>query len=155
MKTPSLASGAVLVGLLIAGCGGSSKPPSLSEFKSGFQADKVQFRQLGLDLQRAIVGAKGETDAQLATELSTLSTRSSDQATRLKKLNPPPKFKGELQSLVAAFNAVSVDLKAISQAAAKHDATGARSETETLLKDAAKVKSSDDSLTSGLGLPAR
>ena len=153
MRTMALA--AVIAALALGGCGaGGSSPPSLSAFKSGFTVEKSAFRQLGLDLQKAITGAKTKTDAQLAVEISSLSTRASAQASRLAKLKPTPKYTANLAKLVAGFRSVSSDLHAIATAAVKHDAASARTATMTLLADAAKVKSADDAIAHGLGLPA-
>jgi hypothetical protein len=151
----ALASAVVIAALALAGCGSSSPAqPSLSAFKSGFQAEKAAFRQLGLDLQKTITGAKAKTDAQLATEIRVLSGRASQQASQLAKLKPPAKFKTSLTRLVAGFRAVSTDLTSIATAAVKHNGTAAKSATETLLADAAKVKTADDAITTGLGLSA-
>ena len=152
MKRRILAAAAVCV-LALAGCGGSSQP-SLSAFKKGFVSEKNAFRKLGLDLQQEITGAKSKTDSQLATEINALASRASQQASGLAKLNPPAKFKSQLNKLVAGFRSVSTDLHAISAAAVKHDAATARTATMTLLTDAAKVKSADDAITQGLGLKA-
>ncbi len=151
----AVASAVVIAALALAGCGSSSPaPPSASTFKSGFRTEKTAFRQLGLDLQHAITGAKAKTDAQLATELSALSGRAAQQASRLAKLNPPAKFTTSLMQLTGGFQAVSADLKLIAAAAVKHDGGAAKTATETLLADAAKVKTADDAITKGLGLPA-
>ena len=112
------ASPVVIAALALAGCGSSSPArPSLSAFKSGFQSEKAAFRQLGLDLQRTITGAKAKTDAQLATEIGALSGRASQQASQLVKLKPPAQFKRSLTHLVAGFRAVSTDLTSIAAAA--------------------------------------
>jgi hypothetical protein len=151
----TVASALVIAALALAGCGSSSPgQPSLSAFKSGFQAEKAAFRQLGLDLQKTITGAKAKTDAELATEIGALSGRASQQASQLAKLNPPAKFKTSLTHLVAGFRSVSTDLTSISTAAVKHNGPAAKTATETLLADAAKVKTADDAITKGLGLPA-
>lgn len=151
----AVASAAVIAALALAGCGSSSPAqPSLSAFKSGFRSEKAAFRQLGLDLQKTITGAKAKSDAQLATELGALSGRASQQASQLARLMPPAKYKTSLRQLVGGFRAVSADLKSIAAAAVKHNGAAARTATETLLADAAKVKTADDALTKGLGLPA-
>jgi hypothetical protein len=157
LKTRSPAVVAALLVIALAGCGSSassSSAPSLSAFKSGFAADKAQFRKLGLDLQHAITGASSKTDAQLAAEIGALSTRAREQASQLSQLKPPAKFQGTLRELAAAFNAVAGDLNQISSAATKHNAQAARAATVTLLRDAAKVKATDKTLTASLGLPA-
>ena len=151
----AVASAMVIAGLALTGCGSSSPAqPSASTFKSGFRTEKTAFRQLGIDLQQAITGAKAKTDAQLAAELGALSGRASEQASRLAKLSPPARFTASLTRLTAGFHAVSADLKSIAAAAVKHDGAAARTATETLLTDAAKVKTADDAITKGLRLPA-
>lgn len=151
----AVASAVVIAALALAGCGSSSSaPPSSSAFRSAFRTEKTAFRQLGLELQQAITGAKAKTDAQLATELGALSGRASQQASRLAKLKPPAKFMTSLTQLAGGFQAVSADLKAIAAAAGKHDGAAAKTATETLLTDAAKVRTADDAITKGLGLPA-
>lgn len=154
MNKRTLAAGVVALALVLAGCGGSSNnAPSLSAFKTGFQSNKTSFRQLGIDLQKAITGAQSKTDAQLATELGALATRASSQAGSLAKLNPPAKYKTYLNSLAAGFRSVAADLRKIATAADKHDATTARAATVSLLSDAAKVKTADDAISKGLGIP--
>jgi hypothetical protein len=157
---------AALTALVLAGCGSSSKSssaggsstssgtPSLSSFKAGFVADRATFRKLGSDLQSEITGAASKTDAQLATELSALSDRAKQQATAISNLGAPAQYQTDVQNLSAAFNAVSADLHKISVAATNHDGPAAKTATETLLQDAAKVKAADDAITSGLKLPA-
>jgi hypothetical protein len=123
-------------------------------FKSGFGAEKVQLTALGATLRKALTQAGSKTDAQLATELSQLSDRAKAQAQKLSQLNPSAKLKTAHDNLVKALNAVSSDLKAISEAATKHDAAEAKAATEKLVADAAAVRLSDTQLTKGLGLPA-
>ena len=153
MNTKPVVTGAITLALAVAGCGASS-PPSLSAFKADFKTNKASFRQLALDLQKAITGARAKTDAQLATEIGALASRASAQASAIAKLNPPAKYKIDAHHLAAGFRAVATDLSAISHAAVKHDAAAAKTATVTLLHDAAKVKTSDDAITKGLGLPA-
>lgn len=157
MKTIKLAcTAAVVAGLAVAGCGGgggsSSSTASLSSFKTGFSADKAVFKALGVDLGTAISGAASKTDAQLATQFSALASRAAQQAKTIGKLNPPAKYKTQVGTLVVAFNATAADLTAISAAAAAHNVTAAEAATKKLLVDAAKVKSSDDSISKALGL---
>ncbi len=154
MKINWVASGAVMLTLATAGCGGSS-PPSLSAFRVGFQNEKTMFRQLGLDLQKAIVGAQAKSDTQLASEIGALASRASRQATAIGKLNPPAKYATDTHNLTTGFRAVAADLRAIAAAAVKHDAAQAKTATSALLADAALVKTGDDAITKGLGLPAR
>ncbi len=153
MKMRSVAAGTVTLALVLSGCGGSNAP-SLSTFKSDFKSEKATFRQLGLDLQKAITGAQAKTDAQLAAEIGSLAARASAEAASIAKLNPPDTYKADTQKLSAGFRSVAADLRSISTAAVKHDAVTAKQATKRLLADAAQVKSADDAITKGLRLPA-
>lgn len=147
-----LGLGLLVVAIALSACGGTSTP-SLSVYKAGFQSDKAAFHRLGLDLQSAIVGAQTKTDSQLAAELGAIATRAAAEARQIARLNAPARYKADTTALAAGFRGVATDLRAISSAAAKHDAASARAGTLTLLRDAAKVKASDDAISKGLGLP--
>jgi hypothetical protein len=144
---------AVTAVVALSGCGGSSAP-SLSKFKSGYAADKTAFSQLGTDLASAITSAPKESNSTLATAFASLSTRATQQADNLRKLDPPSKYKDELNSLAASFDTIAGDLKAVSTAATKADATAAKSAAEKLVKDSVALKATDTKLTQQLGLPA-
>jgi hypothetical protein len=175
MKIRSMTYTAALVALVLAGCGSkssssstssssssaaastsstSSGAPSASTFKSGFSTDRVQFRKLGVDLQKDITTAQTKTDAQLATEIAALAVRAKQQAALLSQLSPPAKYQSALQSLVTAFNAVAADLHKISVAATNNDGPAAKAATVTLIHDSVKVKAADVAITTGLKLPA-
>ena len=104
--------------------------------QSATRAPKAQFRQLGADLQTALTQARTKTDAELATELTGLSSRAKQEAAQLAKLDPTPKFKTELKTLSTSLSAVGDDLSQIAAAATKHDAKTAKALTTTLIKDA-------------------
>ena len=141
---------AVLVAAaVLTGCGGG---PSLAAFKTAFKADKARFHQFSLDLQQAIGTAGSKSNAQLASELGALSARADKQASQLASLNPPAKYKGELDKLVAGFRGIATDLKQISGAAVKRDAQQAGTATRQLVVDATKVRAADDGLSALLGL---
>jgi hypothetical protein len=141
---------ALLAAGVLAACGGG---PSLATFKSAFKADKARFHQLSLDLQQAIGTAGSKSNAQLASELSALSARADKQASELASLNPPAKYKAELDKLVAGFRGIATDLKQISGAAVKRNAQQATTATRQLVVDATKVRAADDGLSALLGLP--
>jgi hypothetical protein len=175
MKMPWMTYTAALVALVLAGCGSSSNSssssstssaaastsstsssaPSASTFKSGFSTDRVQFRKLGLDVEKEITTAQTKTDAQLAIEIAALAVRAKQQAALLSQLSPPAKYQSTLQGLVTAFNAVAGDLHKISVAATNNDGPAAKTATVTLIHDSAKVKTADDAITIGLKLPAK
>jgi hypothetical protein len=141
-----------LAAVVLAGCGGSSGP-SLSSFKSGFAADKAQFTKLGTDLATSVEKAGSQSNAELASAFAALSQRATQQASQLGKLDPPAKYKDDLDQLKARFTTVATDLSEIATAATKGDPQAAKAATEKLVQDAAKVKSSDTALTGALGLP--
>jgi hypothetical protein len=128
--------------LATAGCGGSDAP-SLSDFKSGFQADRAQFHRLGIDLEKTIADARTKTNVQLAAELSTLSGRAAAQAAQLDKLHPPAGYQPSVSKLAAGFRAMATDLRRISDAATRGDARTARAATRSLIADAQTVKAAD------------
>lgn len=152
MSSRSFIPGAMLLTVALAGCGGSSGP-SLSAFKTGFAADKVQFRQLGADLGAALQSAAKKTDAEIAAEFGALSARGTQQAAQLRKLNPPAKFKSDLDQLAASFDTVATDLHTIAGDATASNAAAAKAASETLVVHSATVKTIDRSLTAKLGLP--
>jgi hypothetical protein len=146
----TLAAGALAAA--ITGCGGSSGP-STSQFKQQFAAQKTQFRQLGLDAQQALLTANGKSDTALGRQFSALSGRATTTASDLRRLKSPSQYQGEVSQLAAAFDTVATDTKAISGAAAAHDATAARAATARFVQDAGRVKTVDDRISRQLGLP--
>ena len=150
-NSPAVLACIVLI-IVLAGCGGSSAP-SLSAFKSAFTTDRAQFHQLSVDLQREIAGARAKTDAQLATEIGALSTRAKHQASDLAELEPPGKYKADVQKLISGFTGLGADLEQISVAATKRDAASASAATNLLLRDAATIRGADNDLTASLKLP--
>jgi len=154
LKNPPTILACTVLIVALAGCGGSSAP-SLSAFKAGFTSDRAQFRQLSVDLQREITGARAKTDAQLATEIGALSTRAKRQASDLGDLKPPGKYKPDVQKLISGFTGLAADLEQISVAATERDAASASAATKLLIRDAATIRGADDALTSSLKLPSR
>jgi hypothetical protein len=127
----------------------------LSRFKSGFAADKAQFRALGSDLGTAITTANHKTNGQIASEFGALAARATQSGVQLRKLNAPPQYKGQVSKLASAFDSVAADLTAISRDATVGNATGAQQATVTLLRHATVLKSLDVKLSSELGLPTK
>ncbi|MGI8413781.1 MAG: hypothetical protein ACR2QA_15095 [Solirubrobacteraceae bacterium] len=152
MWSRSSIPGAILVAVVIAGCGGSSAP-SLSAFKRGFVTDRAQFRSLGTDVGTTLQQAPTKTDTEIATGFGALATRATQQAAQLRQLKAPAAYKPALDQLVAGFDAVASDLHMISGAGTAHNVQGAKTATATLIHDATKVKAADTSLSAKLGLP--
>lgn len=141
----------VAVAAVLAGCGGSSGP-SLSAFKSGYAALPASHAQFGAALGKAVETAPQKTNAQLATEFQQLSNRASREAARLRRLDPPARYRAQLNRVITGFGTVRTDLHAISVAAATGDVTGARNTTIRLFKDADHTRTLDRALTAELGL---
>src|SRR5215469_15385806 len=99
----------VAVAAALAGCGGASAP-SLSAFKAGFDAARVNATQLGADLGRAIQTAPQRTNSELATEFQQLSARAMREAAQLRSLDPPAKYRTQLSQVIAGFGTVTSDL---------------------------------------------
>ena len=139
----------LIVGVALSACGSSGS--STSDFKKKFQAEKRQFQQLGRDIQSA--GRNSKNDAQLAGAFASLASRTNQQATRLRNLNPPSKYKSQTNQLATDFDTVAADLTSISNAASQNNGNAARAGVSKLQQDAASLKSVDQSLSSSLGLP--
>jgi uncharacterized protein YukE len=157
MTTRSLACAAAAVGLALAGCGSSGSgtgTSSLSAFRSSFAVAKRQLDALGVDLDSAVTHAGQKTDAELASQVSTLASRAEREASALESLNPPTRYNTALRALASALDTVGGDLSSIATAAAGHNAPAARSATKALLADAADVKLADARVSKALGLSA-
>ncbi len=169
MTNRALIVAIVVLGIGLAGCGSSKTTSSSSTaattssstaaggtaaFKAAFVADRTQFRQLGNSLAKALTGAGSKTDDQLATQFQGLAVKAKAEATKLSQLSPPAQFKPTLDKLVTALNNVGDKLQKIATDATNHNATTAKTDTITLVQQAAAVKAADTTLSSGLKLPA-
>ena len=131
---------------------GGATGPSLSAFKAGYNAARVSATQFGADLGRAIQTAPQRTNSELATEFQQLSTRATREATQLRRLDPPAKYRTQLGQVIAGFGTVRSDLHAISVAASAGDVTSARNGAVKLVNDVAHTRTLDRALTAKLGL---
>jgi hypothetical protein len=139
----------------VAGCGsGKSSSSSRVDFKTGFATSQKAFRKLITDIATDLAGAATKTDPELAKEFRGLAGRADQQATQLAALTPRAKYAQRVTTLVAGFHALKADLTTLSTAAVHNDASSAKTSTRALLTDAAKVKTTDTSLSKALGLPS-
>ncbi len=153
MSRRSITMIAALGAVALAGCGGSSSSgPSLSAFKSGFKAQRQSFTKLGTDLEKAISSAPSTSATTIATEFTSLATRTTAAAAALRTLKPPARFSAQVGALATGFDGVASDMNAISTAATKNDANGAKSAAAKLVTDSATVHTDDLTLTRALGL---
>ena len=140
--------------LAVAGCGSgkSSSSTSRVDFKTGFASSHKDLGVLAAAIANDIKGAGSKSDKQLAKEFGALATRADQEATRLSGLTVPAKYSKRVTTLVAGFHSVNADLTKIATAATKHDAASAQTAARAVLIDAAKVKTTDTSLSKDLGL---
>lgn len=141
----------VAVAAALAGCGGASGP-SLSAFKTGYLAAWPVHSQFGAELVGAIRTAPQKTNAELATEFQQLSDKASHEATQLSRLDPPDKYRTEVDQIIGGIGMVRSDLRAISIAASAGSASDARDATIKLIKDADHASTLNRTLTAKLGV---
>jgi hypothetical protein len=154
MITKASALVAVGLALTVAACGSSgSSGPTESSLKTAFAANKVVLTALGNDVSAGVTHARGQTDLALASQFSALSTRATAEVAALKALKAPTKFNAPLTALEDAVSKAGDDLHSIAAAANAHDATSAKTATESLILDSRVAKSTDNALSAQLGLP--
>jgi len=148
---------AAIAAAALAGCGGSSSNsssgPSLSAFKSGWQAQKASFAAIGTDLQTAIATASTTSAPKIASEFASLGSRMTHAASALRALKPPARYQTRVGQLAAAFDAVSGDMTAVSTAANHNDVTAARTAAAKLVTDWATIHAADLVLSHEFGFP--
>jgi len=152
-----------LVALAFAGCGGDSKKDdeaaaaakakavAAAAFKKGAKAATAETTKIGNDLGTAIQGANKETDAALAATFTSLATRARAVVADLNELETPQESRAEVTALVGALSTGAQDIDAIATAAHAHDASSARSATETLVRDSPAIKAAREALEAEIG----
>jgi hypothetical protein len=140
MPRRPIASLLVLLALVaLAGCGGGGSDKS-AEFKKGYAPLNDQVLAIGNDLGNALSSAKGETDIALARQFASLTARARRVKTKLEALDAPGKYQAHVAALARALDRAASDLERIAGAARAHDATGARTATEALVRDSPAVR---------------
>ncbi len=151
-----------LVSIAIAGCGGDSKDDGAADaakakaaaaaaFKTAATAATAETTKIGDDLGTAIQGAGKETDAALAATFTNLASRARGVVANLNALETPQDSRAEVTALVGALTTGAQDLDAIATGARAHDASSARSATQTLVRDSPAIKAAKDALEAKLG----
>ena len=152
-----------LVALAFAGCGGDSKKDdeaadaakakaaATAAFKKGAEAATTETTQIGDDLGTAIQGASKQTDAALAAEFTSLASRARGVVSDLNALQTPLQSRAEVTALAGALTTGAQDLDAIATAARAHDASSARSATQTLVQDSPAIKTAKEALEAEIG----
>ena len=152
---------ASLVALALAGCGddgakdddaAKAKAAATAAFTTGAKAATAETTKIGNDLGTAIQGASKESDAALAATFTSLAGRARDVVADLNALETPQASRAELTALVGALTTGAQDLDAIATAARAHDASSARSATQTLVQDSPAIKSAKEALEAEIGV---
>jgi hypothetical protein len=127
---------------------------STSAFKTAFAAQKASFTALGTEFATALNSAGSMSNATLATTFAAISKAVAKQQAALSQIQAPAQYQGQLRQLSGAFGKVAAGLSAIVADAQSGNSAKAKTDTEQVIKDAAAVKSADNSLSKSLGLGA-
>ncbi|MEA2191147.1 MAG: hypothetical protein QOI73_1268 [Solirubrobacteraceae bacterium] len=153
---PSLLLAAVATATLLAGCGGGDdKNKDTAKFDSGAKAATTETTKIGTDIGTAIQTASKQTDAELAATFTDLASRARGVVADLNALDPPAASRAKVNALVSALGTGAQDLDAIGTAARGHDASSARSATQTLVGDSPPIKAAKDALDADLQKDAK
>jgi outer membrane murein-binding lipoprotein Lpp len=131
---------------LLAGCGGDDDGggDSQAEVKEKFDEDYRELNDdlldLGEEVGQAVNGARGKSDAALATQFTGLGERTQEIKRRLDELEPPEDLEALRQRLSNAVEVVGSDLTSIGQAAENNDARGARQQAQELVRHSVEVR---------------
>jgi hypothetical protein len=139
---------AALLGVLLGACGSSAPSPT---FTREFRSQEAELTRVSSQLRSVIRRASQVTDLQLARQLKPLATRSDEVVKRLETLQPPSSLSTDFDALRNALNRRVTDLHAIVQGLKAHDASFARSATQSLIVDSASAVSAQRRLDSKLG----
>jgi outer membrane murein-binding lipoprotein Lpp len=137
---------AVLAAALLAGCGGEDKQDT---FAKDFRPINGDIQALGGKVGNAVTTARGKSDVALADEFSGLADQVGAQRKKLDGLDPPDDLESDTADMTSALGKVEKDLRGISKAARGHDAEGARSSTEALVRDSEPLRTTRRKLERG------
>jgi len=128
------------VALIGAGCGSSSDEPSASDAQSAYSSIRTQISGLGDSIGGAIVGARSQTDVQLADAFAQLNDRAQATVERLQALEVPDDLRDEQQALSDALDRGTADLADIARAARASDADAAKAAAQQLIADSQQIR---------------
>ena len=140
---------AVLAAAVVAvGCGEDNK----ETFRKDFRPLNEQLVAVGRDIGNSLATARTRTDRQLAADFQRHAARTRETVARLRGLDPPDEYKGDLDRLIAASDKIGKDLQAIADAAKGRDARAARTATVTLIRDGEKGRAARQALARKAGV---
>lgn len=124
-----------------------------SQFKTAFTAYKTQFKTLATALGVAIGRATKATGPSIAALFKPLKTRAQIVATQLATLKTPAKYKASIDQVVSGIGAMAIELGQLIKAEDAHNAALITADAEKLIEEAQGIKSTDDTVSTSLGLP--
>jgi hypothetical protein len=133
----------VVAALTAAGCGGGDNS---NHFRSDYNKIVREFSSLPTDIGAAIRGASASSDAALARDFNRLADRVSQEAARMRKLDPPDGAKDEFDAFVAGLAKLGDDLTKIADAAKAHSTKKAKSGADALVRDSDRLSKQEDAL---------
>jgi hypothetical protein len=147
---------AAILCVLLAGCGGStegtSASPGTAAFKAGYQKLRGPLNATGEAVAQELQQSAHQTDVELATAFGGLATTFHGQLVELEALKPPANLASAFSAATYAANRVDTDLRSISRAAMRRDATAAGKATTALGRDVAAMHLAASLIKHGLGL---
>ncbi len=140
------------LGLGLAACGGGDGPDT-GAFKRQYDAQRTELNAITARIGEVLTGADGKTDEQVTTEIRDVERAFDAGLTKLERLDPPEDVRKDFDEMTRIARALDGDLKRIGDAAAAHDADGARAATEELARRAPSLEAPAKRVAEGVGLP--
>ena len=132
---------------LAAGCGGG--------FADSYQPIDRELHGVGLDLVRALQGAKNQTNMQFAATIRGLEHRILVVRGKLKRIGPPPDdVRKQYRALQADLRKVDDDMIDLAARVAVNDVVHTKSAARKLIADARAVTPQVEAIRRKLDLPA-
>jgi hypothetical protein len=174
MNKRSVVCAVAVAALAVAGCGSSSKKsttatptststaatpapapaPSPAAFKAGYIAVRPRVNSVGRDLANTLRMANKLTDAQLAGRFRNYAGRTASALHAASQLRPPASLAADYAKALAGLSRFSSDLRVLAGVVAAHNATAARRDVQTLLRDEAVLTATGGVIRAKLGIPA-
>jgi len=139
-RTATLAALSLAFALAAAGCDDDSEA-----FKEDYNRAVRPLSELK-DIGGSIGNAAGQTNQELAKELSRLADRAERTGTNLSRLDAPDDAKEEFDDLLAALRETIRDLRGFAAAAKEGDPAEANKASRELMESGAKVQEAEAEL---------